>query len=98
MRDIACFFWYLFGYFMVFQSISKIHGKPNKFYVPRNPHGIFTYWEYLRRDPRKTAWKIGDQVRIPKSVIGKFTGQFPSENHQPEILHANQIEDISQIF
>ena len=34
----------------------------------------------------------------PKSVIGKFTGQFPLENHHPQILRANQIEDISHII
>ena len=58
------------------------------------------YWEihteYLRTE--KSTRNIYDQVRIPKSVIGKFTGQFPSENQQPEILRANQIEYISQIF
>ncbi len=39
------------------------------------------------------GWDYG-----PKSVIGKFTGQFPLENHHPKILRANQTEALSHII
>ena len=73
-----------------FSGTVPVRSERARFWFEVHHWYFFGYW--------KTARKIGDQVRIPKSVIGKFTGQFPSENQQPEILRANQIEDISQIF